>query len=200
MPERCVSRNTHVSNVFLWKSIRVTIANRVCEQKPAVRRVHDCWYFVSFNSVFALLPAASGSPKLIKNNFYKKSIAIERASEHRIWHFWASRCRGVKNIKKVSFPCGRCCKNSFWHPHAAWEAKKIMLPMQHGNAYFDFCDTSSARTRFCHWRCSTDILTKTWIWTSKVSFSPRTCEKTEKSCFLTDFYRRRSTWKSFQNH
>ena len=60
--------------------------------------------------------------------------------------FWHSRCRGVEKMKKIAFSLGRCWKNGKSRSHAGRESKKIMLPMQHGSAKIDFCNTSRTRT------------------------------------------------------
>ena len=45
-------------------------------------------------------------------------------------------------MNKITFPLERCRKNELSPSHAAWEAEKTELPMQHGKAKLYFCDTS----------------------------------------------------------
>ena len=54
----------------------------------------------------------------------------------------------------LSFSLGRCRRMHFWCSHAAWGSQKKTIPMQHGKADTENCDTSRART---------SILTDHWI-------------------------------------
>ena len=62
--------------------------------------------------------------------------------KRHLHHFQASRWGRVKEMKQIAFPLERCRKNEFSPSHAAWEAEKKTLPMQHGKAKTHFCDTS----------------------------------------------------------
>jgi hypothetical protein len=49
-------------------------------------------------------------------------------------------------MKKIEFSLGRCRRMHFWRSHAAWGSQKKTIPMQHGKAETENCDTSRART------------------------------------------------------
>ena len=49
-------------------------------------------------------------------------------------------------MKKIEFSLGRCRRMHFWRSHAAWGSQNKTIPMQHGKAETENCDTSRART------------------------------------------------------
>ena len=49
-------------------------------------------------------------------------------------------------MEKIEFSLGRCRRMHFWRSHAAWGSQKKTIPMQHGKAETENCDTSRART------------------------------------------------------
>jgi hypothetical protein len=68
------------------------------------------------------------------------------ASKYDFVDFFDSRWGGVEKMKKIAFSLGRCRKMQKSCSHAGCGSQKKMLPMQHGSAEIDFCNTSRART------------------------------------------------------
>ena len=62
--------------------------------------------------------------------------------KRHLLHFQTSRWGSVTEMNKSTFPLERCRKHELSPSHAAWEAEKNTLPMQHGKATTHFCDTS----------------------------------------------------------
>ena len=84
----------------------------------------------------------------------------------RARHFGAPRKQLERNHRKsfdsignfqesenMNVPATEVLKKWNLHSHRAWEAQKILLPMQHGNANSSFCNTSAAKTRVQKTRC-----------------------------------------------
>ena len=80
--------------------------------------------------------------KIIIGNGLKLTHDVEAMIQKRhLLHFQTSRWGRVTEMNKITFPLEMCRKNEFSPYHAAWEAEKNTLPMQHGKAKLYFCDT-----------------------------------------------------------